>query len=351
MFTIMLFAGVCGGVINYYLPLNNPEPGKFLDKLHKCIILGVGATLLVPIFLELAQSKLMEKVHFGWGWQAAAAMPIDTTKKTPDTIVINSRFDTTSKKLIKDTVTSKKNAQANAAKVGNTSDETGTGKQYFLWAAYCLLAGAAGFRFINMLISNVVKSGEMNKVLAENKDLKKDKVFREMNSQQSQAEEIARTHQEIIKEKAEEIRTKGPAIVGPGQTIDEIIPVMPTLPPITHPEDPQKGRFGGRAEVNGRRLRAEVIESNITNFYSVKLIVESTDPIRNLNSEVIFYLHDTFTPSVFTYKPEKPMPQIIKDDILSYGAFTVGVVTDNGKTMLELDLSEDKRFPKEFRER
>ena len=41
----------------------------------------------------------------------------------------------------------------------------------------------------------------------------------------------------------------------------------------------------------------------------------------------------------------------IEEEILSYGAFTVGVITDNGKTMLELDLAEDKSFPKEFRER
>jgi len=346
MFTIMLFAGVCGGVINYFLPLNNPEPKKFLDKLHKCIILGLGATLLVPIFLELAQSKLMEKIHFNWAFQA----PIDTTRKiTPDTVVINSKFDTTMKRFVKDTVVSKKNNQANAAKTTASADEAGTGKQYFLWAAYCLLAGAAGFRFINMLIDNVVKGQQLNKEKAKVEELTKDKKFREMNSQLSQAEEIAKTHQEIIKDKADEIRAKGPREAG--EAIETIIPIMPTLPPIEFPEDPQKCRFGGRSVVNGRRLRADVVESNITNFYSVKLIVESTDPNKLLDSAVIFYLHDTFTPSVFTYKPETPMKEIIKDDILSYGAFTVGVVTDNGKTMLELDLSEDKRFPKQFRER
>jgi len=347
MFAIMLFAGVCGGVINYYLPLNNPEPGKFLDKLHKCIILGVGATLLVPIFLELAQSKLMEKVHFSWGWQAAA-LPIDTTKKTPDTIVINSRFDTATKKLIKDTVTSKKNAQTNAAKVANASDEAGTGKQYFLWAAYCLLAGAAGFRFINMLINNVVKEKELNQAKAQVQDLKKDKVFREMNSQQSQTEEIAKVHSEIIKEKAVEIRSKGPRIEGAEEiTVD--IPVMPTLPPVKHPEDPQKERFGGKSVANGRELSAEVKESNVPDFYKVIFTVESMPGNPPLNADVIFYLHDSFNPSVFTCKSNDGVR--VQTELLSYGAFTVGVITDNGKTMLELDLSEDKRFPKQFRER
>ena len=352
MFTIMLIAGVSGGIINYYLPFNNPEPGKFLDNISKCIILGLGATLLVPLFLELAQSKLMERVHFSWSWQAAA-MPTDTTKKTPDTIVINSKFDTSTRKFVKDTVLPKNNTQANAAKASTAPDDAGTGKDYFLWAAYCLLAGAAGLRFINMLINNVVKSGEMNKVVAENKDLKKDKVFREMNSQQSQSEEIAKVHAEITKEKVEQIATKGP-IIGPPGPLDEIIeiPVMPNLPPIKFPEDPQKGRFGGKSEVNGRKLSAEVKESNIPNFYRVILTVESTSGNAPLNTDVIFYIHDSFNPSVFTYKPSEFIGgKAIEDDILSYGAFTVGVITDNGKTMLELDLSEDKKFPKQFRER
>lgn len=37
--------------------------------------------------------------------------------------------------------------------------------------------------------------------------------------------------------------------------------------------------------------------------------------------------------------------------LTAYGAFTVGVEAGNGKTRLELDLSEDPSFPKEFRER
>jgi hypothetical protein len=72
-----------------------------------------------------------------------------------------------------------------------------------------------------------------------------------------------------------------------------------------------------------------------------------------LNSDVIFYIHDSFNPSIFTYTKSEFAAdgKVIEDDILSYGSFTVGVITDNGQTLLELDLGEDKSFPEEFRRR
>jgi hypothetical protein len=84
------------------------------------------------------------------------------------------------------------------------------------------------------------------------------------------------------------------------------------------------------------------------------LIVESTDPNNNpLNSDVILYIHDSFNPSIIRYTKSEINKdgKIIEDDILSYGAFTIGVITDNGKTLIELDLAEDNSFPKEFRNR
>ncbi len=37
-------------------------------------------------------------------------------------------------------------------------------------------------------------------------------------------------------------------------------------------------------------------------------------------------------------------------ELLTYGAFTVGAIADDGATLLELDLSADPRFPKKLRE-
>jgi hypothetical protein len=128
---------------------------------------------------------------------------------------------------------------------------------------------------------------------------------------------------------------------------------MPVLGPITNPDDPQKGRFGGKKENNGRRLSAKVEPSkDDPGYYNVTIWVESTDPLRPLSGDVIFYLHDSFRPSVYTIKPDEFTDgKALDDEIVSYGAFTAGVVTDNGQTLLELDLAEDKSFPKEFRER
>ncbi len=131
------------------------------------------------------------------------------------------------------------------------------------------------------------------------------------------------------------------------------LPILPPLPPVIHANDPRKGRFGGKSENNFCRLLAEVNPSDVPNFYHVKLWVESTDPLTHpLQTEVIFYIHDSFSPSVNTYKPaEFTDGKAVEDELLSFGAFTVGVITDNGKTLLELDLADDSRFPKEFRER
>jgi len=121
--------------------------------------------------------------------------------------------------------------------------------------------------------------------------------------------------------------------------------------PVTVPDDPQKGRFGGRSENNGRKLSATVTAAQ-DDWFKIILWVESTDPNRPLNSEVVFYLHDSFRPSVFTIPPQDFKNGKAEDDeILAWGAFTVGAVTDNGQTLLELDLAELPDAPKTFRER
>lgn len=65
-----------------------------------------------------------------------------------------------------------------------------------------------------------------------------------------------------------------------------------------------------------------------------------------LKSEIIIeYPHWVFSPSVFTYKPDKfTEGKAIEDEIISFGAFTVGAIIDNGKTMLELTWLKTKAF-------
>lgn len=346
MLTIMCISAIVGGFVNYLLPANSQD-GRFVKPWWQCIILGFGATLLIPIFLELAQSKLMDKIRFNWAWEATPEK--DSLSQKQDTVTITVRYDSTNKLINRDTTPVKKPGAA--TKASSADEQTDTGKNYLLWAAYCLLAAAAGFRFINMLINNVVKDQKINQLENKNEVLVKENEKRTANSQLSQLQEHRKVTKKLLKEKTEEY--KSDAMRNPDKTTDITFPMIPQLPPVLHTDDPQKGRFGGKAVNNNRKLSASVTASSIPNFYKVQLVVESTDPANiPLDTDVIFYIHDSFSPSVFSYSPAEFIDRkAIEDDILSYGAFTVGVITDNGKTLLELDLAEDKRFPEEFRKR
>jgi hypothetical protein len=114
-------------------------------------------------------------------------------------------------------------------------------------------------------------------------------------------------------------------------------------------DDPQKGKWGGRPENNGRKISAAVLGSIIPNFYEVTLTVESTDKDKPLTGYVNFHLHNTFrnpNPKMAVYDGKA----ILKLNMV-YGAFTVGAEADEGKTRLELDLAELEAAPREFRER
>ncbi len=103
-------------------------------------------------------------------------------------------------------------------------------------------------------------------------------------------------------------------------------------------DDPHKGKFGGESSVGGRNLSARIEKvPNESVFRRVVLKVESTDPAQNpLKGQVTFHLHPTFNVSVFD---EPVIDGIAETSIISYGAFTVGAVADEGKTRLELDLT------------
>src|SRR5262249_22229950 len=66
--------------------------------------------------------------------------------------------------------------------------------------------------------------------------------------------------------------------------------------PITNPDDPQKGRWGGRPQSNHRRLTAKVTrDTEDEDWFEIVLEVRSTDPAKHeLKGEVRFHLHDTF---------------------------------------------------------
>ena len=118
------------------------------------------------------------------------------------------------------------------------------------------------------------------------------------------------------------------------------------LPPITNPEDPHKGRFGGNSEAGGRALRASVTEiPDSPDWYLIDLSVISLDEMP-LTDTVHFYLHQTFNKPVIHVQPTESSAKL---QLRGWGAFTVGVIADSGKTLLELDLAELETAPAAFR--
>ena len=344
MVIILLVAAMIGGYANYLLPANSSEDGKTkLRTVWDCMTLGLAATIMVPIFLELAQSKLLENVRFSFQWEAATKTVPPVGVGKPDTVLITSLTTVDSangRKTRSDTTVRKGEAAVQPAGDNAAVANNELGKHYWLWAAYCIVAAAAGFRFIDMLINNVVKQDEIKNLKTENKELTEKGQLEEQQNKASMLVAEKRAIEEVIKEKTQKrgLESGSPEAIR-----------LPDIGPITHPDDPQKGRFGGLAERNFRKLEAKVTPSTSKGFYNVDISVRSTDEVNHpLKEKVIFYIHDSFRPSVYTITPVNGKAE--DNEILSYGAFTVGAVADHGETLLELDLAEDPSFPKEFRE-
>src|SRR6266702_903718 len=58
LIAVMLIAGIFGGVINYYFNRKN-DPDDITPT--KCIIIGTGASFLMPLFLNMISSDLLSK--------------------------------------------------------------------------------------------------------------------------------------------------------------------------------------------------------------------------------------------------------------------------------------------------
>jgi len=116
-------------------------------------------------------------------------------------------------------------------------------------------------------------------------------------------------------------------------------------PRVFDPEDPQKGRWGGQQMVNGREVNARVRELDAA-WFEVTITVRSTSGNKPLAGTVFFHLHPTFIPPVRSTKAKGGVAVLTVE---SYGAFTLGVEADDGKTHLELDLATLEDAPKLFR--
>ncbi|WP_367269349.1 YEATS-associated helix-containing protein [uncultured Chryseobacterium sp.] len=349
---IMAFTGVLGGVVNYYSDFNKDleDKTKKLRNCMVCIFLGIAATIIVPLFLKLADSQLVVNIE--------------------NDIFINHKND--SKKQSKDKVYQmptdeyKSNAQTsiNSDIFGNPnqnfhkSDNKSVASDYLLWAAYCLLAAAAGMRFIDLLVNKLLTQSQVielqkrvEKKKEENKELAKEKETLE-----GEVEKIAKTEEKRIKNYEvseqnfiQQLNSIPSNIQEAGLKTSFNEEKLPDLPPVKFKDDPQKGRFGGQSNFNGRTLSVSYKKYFLPGFLKLTIKVSADHENNLLKGNVYLFLHDSFADSVVMYAADGKKE--IVHEVISYGAFTIGAVTDGGNTMLELDIAEQKDFPEDFRKR
>jgi hypothetical protein len=394
---IMLLTGLFGGLINWALQAAPGTSDAPVQTSGRCLLIGLGATILIPLFLEIAQSKLLDNMCWCCSLtedcvsDSTALKPVAASK--PDTIAkAISKADSIKALLLAEAkrkadsvllaAEKTKPKPAQEPKPGQEpKPEQGTKpkrecpplKDYLIFGAYCLLAAVAGPRFINGLLDGVLKDKQIAALAKDKKAIaaEKDKAVEEKEKVVEEKDQVVEEKAKVEKEKEEieKIKTKLAAqnqlaakhdeenvlmsegvleVASPDSPTNSLLSFRPGA--IIHKDDLQKGRFGGKSEHNGRALRAEVGNESSSGFFRVKIWVESTDPERPLE-DVMFFLHDSFRPSVYVIKKEDFKDGKAMDQFEAYGAFTVGAVTDNGDTLLELDLSELVTAPKAFRER
>jgi hypothetical protein len=116
--------------------------------------------------------------------------------------------------------------------------------------------------------------------------------------------------------------------------------------PTSDPGDPQKGLWGGLPQAGNRELTAS-LRSVTADYFEITLEVRPTGS-EPLAGDVQFHLHPAFPKPVQVVTPVDGKATL---KVMAWGAFTVGAVTDNGRTKLELDLAQDSSFPQVFRSR
>jgi hypothetical protein len=122
----------------------------------------------------------------------------------------------------------------------------------------------------------------------------------------------------------------------------------PTPPPITVADDPQKNRWGGLPERDGRRLGV-TLTGESASLFDFDIFVESMDG-SPLEEPVIFHLHSSFPRSTISVRRIRNGRATLFQ-VVSYVMFTIGAQVkraDGGWTSLELDLLDVAGIPERF---
>lgn len=295
---IMLAAGVGGAAVDTALadPAVTPEKRTWRG-FGWTVVASVAATFLVPLFLKITNSNILEQVM----------------------------------------------------------DSNPTPLNYFLFGAFCLLAATSARRFIGAVSERYLKDLQDLKtktqaLKSETQDLKAETrgLKMEANEVRKSAEEakVSCLNASLLSAAANDALTFGTVSVEPSAASGT------EETRVFENSDPNKGRFRTtepRNMADGRKLTATITNlDRRPGWCAVRLDVVSTTDVALIGS-VKFHLHPTFRNS------EPVVPVVEGRAVLtftSWGAFTVGAETDGGNVKLELDLAEHedaKRLAEESR--
>ncbi|RRB02856.1 YEATS-associated helix-containing protein [Larkinella rosea] len=321
--TAMALAGLMGGLVNCFLPGSDDEPPKIW---WKCVLIGVGASLIVPVFLFLTQSKILDEL----------------VKHIPEKPV----GDMTAEKI----------AEAISLKV----------KNYLVFFSFCTIAAISSTRFISSVSDRLMT--ELKKDLKETKQEVKEAKADVKETKQKVKEtdqKVAETQQKAIKnrvtlqavkkkiEETSAARKSSAKAVSSPATVSRGGIMRGTAPSaVLFPDDPQRGLWGGKDVTNFKRLQATVVPiDDDEDWYTIRMEVVSTDPDQHpLTGTVTFHLHDTFVPDTEEVVARNNRAVLEKT---GWGAFTIGAETEDG-TKLELNLADPTvapNIPETFRGR
>jgi hypothetical protein len=257
-------------------PLTKKEEETGWTPWKMNILIGIGAAFLVPLFLKSVDSKILDTLH------------IDPMNG-------------------------------------------------LLLFSYCTLASISARHFITTITEQMFKKIDTIKKEAESTKQELDKTKQDVEKAKSASQST--TNLALALNDAARFQTVDLLTAAPQQKNAPALNLSDTDFQATLTKgDPWKGLFGNAAEQNGRKLAVKLdpVEGQ-PGLAVLSMTVTSTDPKKPLTGKVQYFLHPTFqncTPEVDVVEG-KAMLRLI-----SYGAFTVGVLCDAGTTKLELDLSQ-----------
>lgn len=311
-------------------PLTPVTEEEFDSKIRQTVltfsnaIIGICLILLLvlSLYVFIPESVLKTKSD-----NSTTTIDSTRTETKKDTVILDSL-----KKVYNQVET--KNITSHSNQPNNTSNTTETSVKDKMETAFKYYALLLGVILVTLLLPRI-KSFTANstgisfdtyekKIMNQDVEKNLDPAARDKVTLNTD------THAMKIAELTETEKTAAPAVV-------------------QYEDDPQKGKWGGKAEANGRKISAIVTPSPLSKeLFDITLTVSASSTGKLLEGFVVFHLHPTFTNS-------RPVIYVINGvaelKLQAWGAFTVGVEADNGSTKLELDLATIPNAPDLFKSR